>query len=137
WFWGDPHIVTMDNKNYTFNGLGEYTMVDVNNADFQLQARTAKAPGDEATVFSAAAAKDMDSGTIEVRLNNVMPCTCASGYTGKFCESDIDACEMRGSPCFPGVQCNDLPPPSGVDGYKCGPCPEGYSGDGATCADIS
>jgi len=60
----------MDNKNYTFNGLGEYIMVDVNNADFQLQARTAKAPGDEATVFSAAAAKDMDSGTIEVRLNN-------------------------------------------------------------------
>ncbi|XP_008940771.1 PREDICTED: von Willebrand factor D and EGF domain-containing protein, partial [Merops nubicus] len=32
-------------------------------------------------------------------------------------------------PCFPGVRC-EL---AGDGGFKCGPCPTGYSGDGITC----
>ena len=63
----------------------------------------------------------------------VMPCTCGGGYTGKLCESDIDGCTINGPPCFPGVVCTDLPPPNGVLGYTCGPCPSGYAGDGAAC----
>ncbi|XP_031551918.1 mucin-like protein, partial [Actinia tenebrosa] len=70
WFWGDPHIVTMDNKNYTFNGLGEYIMADVQNGFFQLQARTAKALGDIATVFSAAVAQEQSTSKIEARLKS-------------------------------------------------------------------
>ena len=31
--------------------------------------------------------------------------------------------------------CFDLAPPS--DGYKCGECPPGYTGDGETCVDVN
>jgi hypothetical protein len=60
----------MDNKNYTFNGLGEYIMADVQNGLFQLQARTARSKGDIATVFDAAVAKEQSTSRFEVRLNN-------------------------------------------------------------------
>ncbi|XP_013923011.1 PREDICTED: thrombospondin-4-like, partial [Thamnophis sirtalis] len=33
--------------------------------------------------------------------------------------------------CFPGVHCTDT-----TDGYQCGPCPEGFTGDGIICTDI-
>ena len=41
---GDPHFQTLDYVRYTFNGLGEYTLITVNNADqdnyFTVQGRT-------------------------------------------------------------------------------------------------
>ena len=37
------------------------------------------------------------------------------------------------TPCYAGVLCTDLAPPR--DGYKCGKCPPGYTGDGETCVD--
>ena len=72
WFWGDPHIKTLDGGNYTFNGLGEYTMVDAENGTFNLQARTKLAQGNSttATIFSAGAAKEKNSSTIEVRVKD-------------------------------------------------------------------
>lgn len=39
---GDPHIITLDGKQYTFNGIGEYTVLDVDGA-FILQGRTQQA----------------------------------------------------------------------------------------------
>ncbi|KAG8131028.1 hypothetical protein E2320_017714 [Naja naja] len=33
--------------------------------------------------------------------------------------------------CFLGVHCTDT-----TDGYQCGPCPEGFTGDGIICTDI-
>ena len=69
WGNGDPHFITLDNKNYTFNGLGEYVMLDANNSLFQVQVRTQLAPGDvKATVFSAGAAQEVNSSKVEVRL---------------------------------------------------------------------
>ena len=70
WFWGDPHIKTLDGGNYTFNGLGEYVMIDAQNSAFQLQARTGPAQGDStnATIFTAGAAKEHNSSTVEVRV---------------------------------------------------------------------
>ena len=66
---GDPHVVTLDERNYTFNGLGEYTMIDVKDGFFQLQARTKTAKGGgTATVFSAAVAKEENSSTVQVEL---------------------------------------------------------------------
>ena len=62
-----------------------------------------------------------------------MGCACQGGYTGRFCDSDIDACELNGQPCYTGVKCIDLPPPANSSGYKCGPCPLGYTGNGAQC----
>ena len=63
-----------------------------------------------------------------------MGCACQGGYTGRFCDSDIDACEMNGQPCYAGVKRTDLPPPANASGYRCGPCPTGYTGNGAQCA---
>ena len=70
WFWGDPHIKTLDGGNYTFNGLGEYVMIDAQNGAFQLQARTNLAQGNSttATIFSAGAAKEENKSIIEVRV---------------------------------------------------------------------
>jgi len=75
------------------------------------------------------------------KLNNdskfiVQGCTCAAGYTGRFCENDIDACTFNGNPCFTGVNCTDQPPPANITGFICGPCPSGYFGDGLECTDI-
>ena len=71
WLWGDPHIVTLDSKNYTFNGLGEYTMLDIKEGMFQLQSRTKLAKGGgSATVFVAAVAKEVNTSTVQVNLQD-------------------------------------------------------------------
>lgn len=64
---------------------------------------------------------------------------------------ECDACGMRGdteatgpvitvtqfnrclpNSCFPGVACTET-----GTGFRCGPCPPGYSGNGSHCADIN
>jgi hypothetical protein len=66
-----------------------------------------------------------------------MACSCGDGYTGQYCETDVDACVANLDPCYPGVTCTDLPPPANMtNGYKCGPCPSGYTGSGANCTGI-
>ena len=69
---GDPHFTTLDEKVYTFNGIGEYTMIDADNGKFTLQARTVLAPGNLsiATIFSAGAAKEFNTSKAEVRAKN-------------------------------------------------------------------
>ncbi|KAK2152978.1 hypothetical protein NP493_2378g00005 [Ridgeia piscesae] len=71
WFYGDPHIRTLDGFQYTFNGLGEYILIETTHGNFTLQGRTEKARDDngtktDATVFSAFAARDVDSDTVHV-----------------------------------------------------------------------
>ncbi|XP_067939795.1 mucin-like protein [Watersipora subatra] len=66
----------------------------------------------------------------------VLACICPTGYTGDLCDADLDACELVASPCYPSVLCVDLPPPADHEGYKCGDCPAGYTGDGKTCSDV-
>ena len=61
-------------------------------------------------------------------------CACQDGYSGRFCDSNLDACEVSGQPCYAGVECVDLPPPANATGYTCGPCPTGFTGNGAQCA---
>ena len=54
WGFGDPHINTMDNTSYTFNGRGEYTLVEVLGTGFVLQGRTEPvSETSNATQFSA------------------------------------------------------------------------------------
>lgn len=36
------------------------------------------------------------------------------------------------NPCFPGVACTET-----GTGFRCGPCPPGYSGNGSQCTDIN
>jgi len=62
-WWGDPHIQTLDGLQYTFNGLGQYWMVKSD--PFKLQTRTDRAwssPGQVSelgTVFGAVAGQVM------------------------------------------------------------------------------
>ncbi|XP_074599235.1 sushi, von Willebrand factor type A, EGF and pentraxin domain-containing protein uif isoform X2 [Brevipalpus obovatus] len=52
--------------------------------------------------------------------NHEANCYCAAGFTGKYCEKDIDECAS--DPCYNGGSCIDLP-----QGYVC-KCPPGYTG---------
>ena len=75
WFVGDPHIHTLDNFQYTFNGLGEYTLIKTDGGNFTLQGRTVKALDEKgvetaATVFSAFAASDGDSDRVYIAMNS-------------------------------------------------------------------
>ena len=67
---------------------------------------------------------------------NLLRCACVNGYTGAFCEKNLDACEENSQPCYPGVKCRDLPPPANESGFECGLCPVGLTGNGADCAGL-
>ena len=73
--------------------------------------------------------RQLDSGTRFILLS----CECPAGHTGQFCESTTDACVENNDPCFPGVECVNVPFDVDQTRYTCGPCPSGYRGDGAMC----
>ncbi|XP_069476266.1 mucin-4-like [Ambystoma mexicanum] len=55
WFYGDPHITTLDASSYTFNGLGDFTLLNAMDTDtyFILQGRTIQTGTTMATNFNA------------------------------------------------------------------------------------
>ena len=72
---GDPHIITLDGFKYTFNGKGEFLLIDHVNGRFTLQGRmidihevltTSRNP---ATVFSAVVGKQNDSDVVQFEIN--------------------------------------------------------------------
>ena len=79
--YGDPHIVTLDLHKYTFNGKGEFILIETNDQFFMLQGRMevvsningSDAPG---TVFTAVAAKQEDSDTIQFEIKNNATLIC-------------------------------------------------------------
>lgn len=61
----------MDGLNYTFNGCGEYTYLDGNNSQLQIQVRFSQAPGPGlGTVVSAVVIKQGDNSPIQVNLKS-------------------------------------------------------------------
>jgi len=61
--WGDPHIITIDQHRYTFNGVGDYVLLRVgtgSNPEFELQGRMKPIPGGEATIYTGFAIKVKD-----------------------------------------------------------------------------
>lgn len=58
-----------------------------------------------------------------------MVCVCDEGWAGDTCEDNYNACQD--DPCYIEVPCFDDEPPS--DGFRCGPCPPGLTGDGEKC----
>uniref|UniRef100_A0ABM0MQX4 Mucin-4-like n=1 Tax=Saccoglossus kowalevskii TaxID=10224 RepID=A0ABM0MQX4_SACKO len=76
WMFGDPHLKTLDGVSYSFNGQGEYTLLEIEGNRFELQARTERARfnnGSEtfATVFTGFAAQQNDSSKVEIRLSKL------------------------------------------------------------------
>ena len=71
WGWGDPHIATLDGRTYTFNGWGEYIILQYlpsNMEDsFTLQGRMVPVNMTSATQYTAFAFGDTNYTTIEVR----------------------------------------------------------------------
>ncbi|XP_072038790.1 uncharacterized protein [Amphiura filiformis] len=71
---GDPHMMMLDGTAYTFNGKGEYLMLQTDlDEQFVLQARTNTLPNSDlpVTVFVAAAAQYYDSDIIHVEISLV------------------------------------------------------------------
>uniref|UniRef100_A0A8C2TKI4 Cartilage oligomeric matrix protein n=1 Tax=Coturnix japonica TaxID=93934 RepID=A0A8C2TKI4_COTJA len=58
--------------------------------------------------------------------NTVMECDACAASSTCF----IPLCVPN--PCFPGVPCTET-----STGFRCGPCPPGYSGNGSQCTDIN
>ncbi|XP_072048712.1 sushi domain-containing protein 2-like [Amphiura filiformis] len=90
---GDPHFVTFDNLQYTFNGKGEFTLVEVPSYNFELQGRTEQAvclscAGNDtgipqkATSLTAIAMKEDTSDTIHVELNEITTMKFVRKYSG-------------------------------------------------------
>lgn len=74
--YGDPHIVTLDGHKYTFNGKGEFLLVETLDGSFVLQGRMTGAPhasdttSNAATVFTALVAKQNNSDTVQIELSD-------------------------------------------------------------------
>ncbi|XP_074609533.1 protein mesh-like isoform X5 [Acropora palmata] len=71
---GDPHMVTLDGTPFTFNGRGEYFILKVSGVDFTLQGRMEPLTAEDgsltrATVYTAFAAKESGSDTVQIQLN--------------------------------------------------------------------
>ncbi|XP_060071369.1 protein mesh-like [Ylistrum balloti] len=74
---GDPHFTTLDGLSYTFNGVGEFTLLKNINDTFFAQVRMEQVAGPDGTlrkasVITAFTAKRLNiSDTVEVRLNSI------------------------------------------------------------------
>ena len=78
WGWGDPHITTLDGGAYTFNGWGEYVLLQFsppnNGNNFTIQGRMVPWNMTSATKYSAFAFGGSNQPTVEV--NNRSSITC-------------------------------------------------------------
>lgn len=88
-FFGDPHIITLDEKKYTFNGWGEYTLmeIDTGTTRFTMQGRTDRAVTQngtitDATIFTAVAASDNANASLQVELKE--------NKQGSYCNIRLD-----------------------------------------------
>ncbi|GFS21360.1 fibrillin-1, partial [Elysia marginata] len=78
---GDPHISTLDDRRYMFNGIGEYTLVEIDGVapdnvttNFVLQGRTCQAVGNDgnltdATVWCALAVQNTNGSSLSVTIH--------------------------------------------------------------------
>ena len=71
--------MTLDGHKYTFNGKGEFLLIEVLDGSFVLQGRMGDAPGvsgttsDAATIFTALVAKQSNSDTVQIELSDTSP----------------------------------------------------------------
>ena len=67
--WGDPHFDTVDGKRFTFNGLGEFTLLNSPSNNLNIQARLQKYETTSATVLTAIAIKHRNCPIIQLEMN--------------------------------------------------------------------
>ena len=72
---GEPHMVTLDGLKYTFNGKGEFTLIETADNSFTLQGRMIAATDSDgntvdATVFSALVAEQSGSDVVQFELSD-------------------------------------------------------------------
>ena len=75
WLGGDPHLLTLDGHQYTFNGRGEFILIETRDDRFTLQGRMIQAENEDGTeslgpLFSVIVAKQYDSDVVEFRASN-------------------------------------------------------------------
>ena len=92
--YGDPHIVTLDGHKYTFNGKGEFTLIETEDATFTMQGRmepatTADGTDAPGTVFTAIVAIQHQTNT------NVQFEIKSTGVKVKLGDEFIDFDEMK------------------------------------------
>ncbi|CAH1269006.1 MUC4 [Branchiostoma lanceolatum] len=69
WVRYDPHLTTMDGNKYSFNGLGDFMLADVDNGEYQLQCRMSVAPGsNHATMITAVIAYQRDKHPVQIQV---------------------------------------------------------------------
>lgn len=73
WGRGDPHITTLDGRQYSFNGWGEYIMILLNESDFMVQCRTQLVINSTATQFSGFAFGLQNNSIVQVRAICTVP----------------------------------------------------------------
>ena len=72
---GDPHMITLDGVQYTFNGYGEYHILQIAGHEFDLQGRMQPLGNEDeietrATVYKAFAMKENGSDVVQVTFWN-------------------------------------------------------------------
>ncbi len=77
-FWGDPHVTTLDGHTYTFNGIGDYVLLAIKNStEFTVHARMCKAvvlanatlSQSKATVYCGFAMTSTQGAVVEIYQN--------------------------------------------------------------------
>ena len=81
---GDPHMRTIDGFEYTFNGRGEFVLLTTEHELFTFQGRmesitTQDGKQSLGTVFSALAAQEINSDTVEFRKGDPLPTIYING----------------------------------------------------------
>ena len=62
---GDPHFASVDNNNFTFNGIGEYLLLQSSTNDLTIQSRLVQFENTNASVMSAIA---IEQGGIQLQV---------------------------------------------------------------------
>ena len=68
WTIGDPHIITLDQYKYTFNGKGEFILIETDDESFTLQGRMMETQNGTASVFTAVIAKANESSAVQFEI---------------------------------------------------------------------
>ena len=76
---GDPHLITLDGHQYTFNGKGEFVLIDTPDDSFSLQARMVPFNNTRATVFTAVVGRQNDSDTVQFEITENGTATLVNG----------------------------------------------------------